>query len=124
MASNEHQGHRGTTRRHLAEVTDNDARKSTIGRVDAGRPQVFATLTVSCHGCGGAIPPGQPFMRHPIPDDARSDLTAPFCKTCRPIVDAEPETGEGATPQDLVTALRRGLERQARAENLVEGSGA
>ena len=124
MASNEHHGHRASARRHLSEVPDADARKSTVGRVDAGRPQVFARLTVSCYGCGVSIPAGEWFMRYPVPDDRRDDLTAPFCQTCRPLVDAEPNTGDGATPQDLVSALRRGLERQARAENLAEGSGA
>jgi hypothetical protein len=124
VASNEHHGHRAITRRHLSEVTDTDTRRSTVGRVAAGRPQVFATLAVSCHGCGRQIPAGEWFMRHPIPDDRRDDLTAPFCQTCRPLVETEPNTGEGATPQDLISALRRGLERQARAENVVEGSGA
>jgi hypothetical protein len=105
-------------------VPDADARKSTVGRVDAGRPQVFGSLAVSCHGCGRSIPAGEWFMRHPIPDDRRDDLSAPFCQTCRPLVETEPNTGEGASPQDLVSALRRGLERQAQAENVVGGSGA
>lgn len=124
MASNEHHTHRAITRRHLSEVADADARKSTVGRVDAGRPQVFGSLTVSCHACARPIPAGEWFMRYPIPDDRRDDLTAPFCQACRPLVDTEPNTGEGATPQDLVSALRRGLERQARAEDVIEGSGA
>lgn len=123
MASNEHHGHRTTAPRHLAEVADADTRRSTVGRVDAGRPQVFASLTVSCHGCGRPIPAGEWFMRHPIPDDRRDDLTAPFCQACRPLAEAEPDTGDGATPQDLVSALRRGLERQARAEDAVDGGG-
>jgi hypothetical protein len=123
VATNEHHGHRANARRHLSEVPDTDTRKSTVGRVDAGRPQVFASLTVSCHGCGRSVAPGEWFMRHAIPDDRRDDLTAPFCQTCRPLVETEPNTGEDATPQDLVSALRRGLERQARAENVVESSG-
>jgi predicted RNA-binding Zn-ribbon protein involved in translation (DUF1610 family) len=78
---------------------------------------VFASLTVSCRSCGRAIPPGEAFTRHPTPDDRRSDLTSPFCQTCRPIGTApEPELGEGASTQDLISALRRGLERQARSE--------
>lgn len=78
---------------------------------------MFATLTVSCRGCGRAIPPGEVFTRHPTPDDRRHDLTSPFCQTCRPIApEPEPELGEGASTQDLITALRRGLERQANTE--------
>jgi hypothetical protein len=67
------------------------------------------------------------FTRHPVPDDRRVDLTAPFCQECRPftaavreIVDVTPtapELEDATSTQDLITALRRGLERQARAEN-------
>jgi hypothetical protein len=102
-------------------VGDNDARKSAVGRVAAGQPQMFAALAVSCHGCGLVIPAGEWFMRYPLPDDGRGDLTAPFCQACRPIVENEPNVGEDATPQDLVSALRRGLERQARSESAAEG---
>jgi len=93
------------------------SRDAAVARVPAGEPQVFATLTVSCRGCGRAIPPGEVFTRHPTPDDRRHDLTSPFCQTCRPIApEPEPELGEGASTQDLITALRRGLERQATTE--------
>jgi hypothetical protein len=117
----EHHSNRAISRGHLTEVGDRDARKSTLGRVQPGQPQVFDSLTVSCHSCGGSIAPGEWFMRHPIPDDRRDDLTAPFCQTCRPIVEAEPQIDEGASPQDLISALRRGLERQARSESVAEG---
>ena len=82
---------------------------------------MFDSLTVSCRGCGRAIPPGEVFTRYPMPDDRRRDLTAPFCQTCRPIGPAELEVVEEPSTQDLISALRRGLERQARAESSAEG---
>jgi hypothetical protein len=118
VAGHKHHTNRAIPRRDLSEA--GGARVSDIGRVRPGEPQVFDSLTVSCRGCGRSIPPGEAFTRHPLPDDRRHDLTAPFCQTCRPIVAAEPETGEGASPQDLISALRRGLERQARTESSSE----
>ena len=93
---------------------------SDVGRVQPGEPQVFASLTVSCRGCDRSIPPGEVFTRFPIPDDRRSDLTAPFCRVCRPIAPAEPAIVDGSSTQDLISALRRGRERQARSESRTE----
>jgi hypothetical protein len=62
------------------------------------------------------------FTRYPTPDDRRRDLTSPFCQTCRPIepagVESEPA---GGSTQDLLSALRQRLERQAQAESGAEG---
>jgi len=118
VAGHKHHTIRAIPRRNLSEA--GGARVSDIGRVQAGEPQVFDSLTVSCRGCGRGIPPGEVFTRHPLPDDRRDDLTAPFCQECRPIVPIEPDTGDGASPQDLISALRRGLERQARTESSSE----
>jgi hypothetical protein len=119
VAGNEHHTDRAIPRRHLAEVGDRYGRITGAG-VRAGEPQVFDSLTVSCRGCGRAIPPGEVFTRYPLPDDKRRDLTAPFCQTCRPIGAAEPGAAEGGSTQDLISALRRGLERQAKAESSSE----
>lgn len=96
-----------------------------VGRVTGagvrpGEPQVFDSLTVSCHGCGRSIPPGEVFTRYPTPDDKRRDLTSPFCQTCRPIGPPEP-AAEPSSTQDLLSALRRGLERQAQTESGTNG---
>ena len=96
-----------------------------VGRVTGegvrpGEPQVFDTLTVSCHGCGHSIPPGEVFTRYPTPDDRRRDLTSPYCQTCRPIRPPE-AAADPASTQDLLSALRRGLERQAQTESGTEG---
>jgi hypothetical protein len=113
--------YRAIPRRHLSEVDDSSV--GGAGRVRPGEPQVFDSLTISCTGCGRAIPPGEVFTRYPTPDDRRRDLTSPFCQTCRPIGPAgvEPETDDGASKQELLSALRQGLERQARAESGTEG---
>ncbi len=112
--------YRAIHRPHLSEVGDSDG---GAGRVRPGEPQVFDSLTISCTGCGRAIPPGEVFTRYPTPDDRRRDLTSPFCQTCRPIGPAgvEPEPADGTSTQDLLSALRKGLERQARAESGTEG---
>jgi hypothetical protein len=110
---------RSNPRRHLAPVSDRVGRVTGAG-VRPGEPQVFDSLTVSCHGCGRAIPPGVVFTRYPTPDDRRRDLTSPFCQTCRPIGPPEP-AAEPSTTQDLLSALRRGLERQAQTESGTEG---
>lgn len=115
MAVNKHHTNRAIPRRDLSEV--GDARVSDIARAKTGEPQYFDALTVSCRGCGRSIPPGEVFTRHPIPDDRRTDLTAPFCQTCRPITASAPEAADGGSTQDLISALRRGLERQARSES-------
>jgi hypothetical protein len=106
--------------RHLTEVGEPDI---VAGRVRPGEPQVFDSLTISCTGCGRSIPPGEVFTRYPTPDDRRRDLTSPFCQTCRPIGPAgvEPEADGGDSTQDLLSALRKGLERQAKAESGTEG---
>jgi predicted RNA-binding Zn-ribbon protein involved in translation (DUF1610 family) len=92
-------------------------------RVRPGEPQVFDSLSISCTGCGRSIPPGEVFTRYPTPDDRRRDLTSPFCQTCRPIGPAgvEPEPAGGGATEDLLSALRQGLERQAQAESGTEG---
>jgi hypothetical protein len=120
VAGHKHHTNRAIPRRDLSEA--GDARMSDVGRVQPGEPQVFDSLTVSCRGCGRSIPPGEVFTRAPIPDDTRRDLTAPFCQTCRPIAATEPEivNGNGSSTQDLIGALRRGLERQARSESRTE----
>jgi hypothetical protein len=118
VAGHTHHTNRAIPRRDLSEA--GSARVSDLGRVRAGEPQVFDSLTVSCRGCGGSIPPGEVFTRYPVPDDRRRDLTAPFCQTCRPITDATPDVVESTSPQDLISALRRGLERQARSESGAE----
>jgi hypothetical protein len=109
---------RSLPRRHLAPAGDRIGRVTGAG-VRPGEPQVFDSLTVSCRGCGRAIPPGEVFTRYPTPDDRRRDLTSPFCQTCRPIRPPEP-AAEPATTQDLLGALRRGLERQAQTESGTE----
>jgi hypothetical protein len=100
-------------------VSDRVGRVTGAG-VRPGEPQVFDSLTVSCHGCGRSIPPGEVFTRYPTPDDKRRDLTSPYCQTCRPIGPPEPAAEPGST-QDLLSALRRGLERQAQTESGTEG---
>jgi hypothetical protein len=137
VAGHTHHRNRAIRRRDLSET--GDARVSDLGRVPVGEPQYFDTLTVSCRGCGRSIPPGEVFTRHPVPDDRRVDLTAPFCQTCRPFtasvreivgemptytatvaetfLETAAETGDGTSTQDLISALRRGLERQARTES-------
>jgi hypothetical protein len=118
VAGHTHHTNRAIPARDLSEA--GGARVSDAGRVRPGEPQVFDSLTVSCRGCARSIPPGEVFTRHPVPDDRRRDLTAPFCQTCRPMTDAPPDVVEAGSPQDLISALRRGLERQARAENGAE----
>jgi hypothetical protein len=119
LAGYEHHIDRSNPRRHLAPVSDRAGRVTGAG-VRPGEPQVFDSLTVSCHGCGRAIPPGVVFTRYPTPDDRRRDLTSPFCQTCRPIGPPEP-AAQPSTTQDLLSALRRGLERQAQTESGTEG---
>jgi hypothetical protein len=129
VAGHTHHTNRAIRRRDLSEA--GDARVSDLGRVPVGEPQYFDALTVSCRGCGRSIPPGEVFTRHPVPDDRRVDLTAPFCQACRPftatvreIVDETPtytataaDIVDSTSTQDLISALRRGLERQARSES-------
>jgi hypothetical protein len=118
VAVHTHHTNGAIPRRDLSEA--GDARASDLGRVQPGEPQVFNSLTVSCRGCGRSIPPGEVFTRFPIPDDRRRDLTAPYCQACRPIAPTEPAIVDGSSTQDLVSALRRGLERQARSESRTE----
>ena len=111
--------HTAIPRKHLAEVHEDVG----ADRVRPGEPQVFDSLRISCTGCGRSIPPGEVFTRYPTPDDRRRDLTSPFWQTCRPIGPAgvEPEPAGGGSTEDLLSALRQGLERQAQAESGTEG---
>jgi hypothetical protein len=116
-------GNENTQRRipnHRDGTRDRHGLVSAAAHVRVGEPQVFDTLTVSCRGCGRAIPPGEVFTRHPTPDDRRRDLTSPFCQTCRPIGGLVPDAVDGVATDDLLAALRSRLENQARAESGTE----